>query len=243
MIQQRQMMVKVPVGSAAGQKLVFLSPSGITHSAIIPAGVAAGQTITVQYSEIITTHRHQMMDTVPISWQECPIRSSAAMPHFNLAHDGTCEFEIVEGSLGINISSDSNNPVYQVAFEGFNRKAADKFVTAQQLAHGKLKPNMYLTHVNGQDIGGRQYTDVREMLRQRPCCMRWCGGGCSVLVRSGTLGLGVRDKNKHASSSTFAYCVQIDSNTPHGKLDVSENMASDQTRQGELQPGMELGSA
>jgi hypothetical protein len=80
-----------------------------------------------------------------------------------------CTITITEGSLGINVVEPTTySPAYRVLFSYFT--GASK---AEQLAAGKLKEGMALTHVNGVHQIGLAFRDVIGALRSRPCQLRW----------------------------------------------------------------------
>jgi hypothetical protein len=134
-----------------------------------------------------------------------------------------CEFEVSEGSLGINIAEQFDDPIYRIKFMGFNGNSS-----TAQLTGGKLQQGMVLTHINGRDVGGVRYAEVRftanrticvlilvpthypqarGMLGQRPCKIRWRDPGCTLLITTGRLGLSVRNTNLRGGNNLYA--VQV----------------------------------
>jgi serine/threonine protein kinase len=80
-----------------------------------------------------------------------------------------CTISIDVGTLGINIfECTEHNPAYRVQFNYFTGTSE-----AEQLAAGRLKEGMSLTHVGDVDQIGMSYKEVVKGLAVRPCKLRF----------------------------------------------------------------------
>jgi serine/threonine protein kinase len=100
--------------------------------------------------------------------QQSSWSSVGSVEPFRNSYDD-CTIEIHAGSLGINIfECIEHNPAYRVQFNYFTGTS-----DAEQLAAGKLKEGMSLTHVNGDDQIGLSYKEIVSGLGVRPCKLRF----------------------------------------------------------------------
>jgi hypothetical protein len=141
----QQLTVTVPAGIGPGHQFQIRTPDGQTMNVTVPAGTGPGQNMLVSYSPQAQQQAQQRVSQPPVS-------TFQSRPSF-------CEFEIPNGSLGINITESMRDPIYRVKFTGFNGKS-----NAQQLSAGKLMMEMSLTHINNRDVGGIPYPQVRKRM-------------------------------------------------------------------------------
>ena len=81
-------------------------------------------------------------------------------------NQGSCVVDIADGPLGVGISNSVNDVGYSTQFTHFTGKS-----NAKQQSGGKLQAGMLLTSVNGVDMCGIEYLQVREQMKRRPCKM------------------------------------------------------------------------